>query len=59
MGDYIIRTAADIIQNCFSPIGNCYRIGGDEFAVICTNHTGTEVKDALKMYLCKLAQKSS
>ncbi|MEG0178243.1 MAG: diguanylate cyclase, partial [Oscillospiraceae bacterium] len=25
---------ARLLQECFSPIGKCYRIGGDEFCVI-------------------------
>lgn len=33
-GDQLIKCAADCIQQKFAPIGKCYRIGGDEFAVI-------------------------
>lgn len=46
-GDSVIRTTADLIQNSFSEIGKCYRIGGDEFAVICTSQEEAIVKDAL------------
>lgn len=33
-GDMLIKGAADVIKGTFSPEGHCYRIGGDEFAVI-------------------------
>ena len=47
-GDGIIRHAAEIIYGCFSPIGKCYRIGGDEFVVICTDHSESEIKAAIE-----------
>lgn len=31
MGDKYIRDSAQIIRNTFGTIGNCYRMGGDEF----------------------------
>lgn len=33
-GDKFIKSAADCIAECFESIAPCYRIGGDEFAVI-------------------------
>ena len=33
-GDALIKTAADTISSTFSQFGQCFRIGGDEFAVI-------------------------
>ncbi len=33
-GDNYITTSAAIIKKCFSTIGNCYRMGGDEFCVL-------------------------
>ena len=33
-GDILIKAAADVILKTFSPDGKCYRIGGDEFAVV-------------------------
>lgn len=33
-GDIYIKAASEVIQNVFSKIGICYRIGGDEFEVI-------------------------
>lgn len=35
LGDSMIKTAADMIRSSFEPVGGeCFRIGGDEFAVI-------------------------
>ena len=34
-GDELILDAARSIKECFRNIGNTYRIGGDEFCVIC------------------------
>lgn len=34
MGDKLIKTAAEIIENSFGLYGKTYRIGGDEFAVL-------------------------
>lgn len=36
-GDNYIKTSAAMIQQCFSTIGNCYRMGGDEFCVLIKN----------------------
>ena len=36
-GDRHIKAAADIIENSFGQIGNCYRTGGDEFIVVAEN----------------------
>jgi len=33
-GDVLINTAADCIERAFGTLGECYRIGGDEFAVL-------------------------
>lgn len=33
-GDRLIKDTADSVKDAFSAIGKCYRIGGDEFAVI-------------------------
>jgi diguanylate cyclase (GGDEF)-like protein len=33
-GDDLIRATAALVQKTFSPHGNCYRIGGDEFIAI-------------------------
>ncbi|MGC7323262.1 GGDEF domain-containing protein, partial [Mycobacteroides abscessus subsp. massiliense] len=36
-GDNLIFNAAKAIKECFIGIGKTYRIGGDEFCVICEN----------------------
>ena len=36
-GDMLILNAANCIKESISPYGTCYRIGGDEFAVIIQN----------------------
>ena len=47
-GDLLIKTAAQIIDSAFSPIGNCYRVGGDEFVAITTyNHAPSVCEDAI------------
>lgn len=33
-GDYLLRCAARVIQQCFGDIGACCRLGGDEFCVL-------------------------
>ena len=58
MGDYYITTCASLIKECFMDIGNCYRMGGDEFCVLVLNGSPIvcmerikELKD--KIGLCK------
>ncbi len=46
-GDQYIIESTKIIENSFKGIGICYRIGGDEFCVICKNTTDNTIKDAL------------
>ena len=41
-----------------SPIGTCYRIGGDEFAVICRNIDETTVKKSISKIKRRLAAES-
>ncbi len=33
-GDYLLSTLADLLNKAFSPEGNVFRIGGDEFCVL-------------------------
>ena len=47
LGDEIICRAAQALQEAFSSLGVCYRIGGDEFAVICEHADEEAVKAAL------------
>lgn len=45
-GDYMLRCVADGIRKYF-PKSMSYRIGGDEFVILCLNHTQSEVEEAL------------
>ncbi len=50
VGDEIICAAADCIREAFGQMGKCYRIGGDEFAVLleeCTEKALDEGKEKL------------
>ena len=47
-GDVIIRRAANVIAESFRDIGKCYRIGGDEFAVIGQYKTAEEIRACLR-----------
>lgn len=50
-GDLLITQAADIIHSSFSPIGSCFRIGGDEFvAVITADHAPQCFDEAIKHF---------
>ena len=48
VGDYLIHSAAHVIQNTFADTGNCFRIGGDEFVVICTGMDEQGIRDVLE-----------
>lgn len=43
-GDRYIKTASEMIQNIFGKMGNCYRIGGDEFCVVSSQITDSHMK---------------
>lgn len=47
VGDYYIVTTGQIIKKAFEKIGKCYRIGGDEFAVIIQDKTIEDYCDAI------------
>ena len=49
-GDEVICASAGLIKECFSPLGKCYRIGGDEFSVICEGKSESELEAALKTF---------
>ncbi len=48
-GDNLLQAAAGLLQRTFSQIGKVYRIGGDEFAVICLNSSAEQLKQAAKV----------
>ena len=47
-GDYLLRSAGRLIQQCFSEIGACCRIGGDEFCVLVKDSTEEQVVERLQ-----------
>ena len=47
-GDELIRAASFCIQDVFSPLGHCYRTGGDEFVVF-THMDKEEAEEALAL----------
>ena len=52
-GDGLICSAAECILSVFEPLGRCYRMGGDEFAVLLENMTAVQVRKALsELDLC-------
>lgn len=46
-GDELICAAADCILSVFGSLGRCYRMGGDEFAVLLQDMTESQVNQAL------------
>lgn len=46
-GDEIINKSAKILQESFDNVGTPYRIGGDEFSVLCVNSSKDQVEAAL------------
>ena len=49
-GDEFLKTASDIIAEVFSTYGQCFRIGGDEFAVIASFENNDEMEKALDTF---------
>jgi diguanylate cyclase (GGDEF)-like protein len=54
-GDDLINISAKVLTESFKGVGNSYRIGGDEFCVICKNVT----KEIVENSLLKLEQISN
>lgn len=46
-GDRIIIDAAECLKKAFETIGNCYRIGGDEFCILIQEGDETRIQSAL------------
>ncbi len=46
-GDEIIHKSAKFLQESFDNVGTPYRIGGDEFSVLCVNSSKDQVEAAL------------
>lgn len=47
-GDYYILLAVDIIKSCMEEVGTIYRIGGDEFCVLCPPMKDSQARIVLK-----------
>lgn len=56
VGDDLICSAAKIVQECFADIGKAFRIGGDEFCVICEEITKEKLDNALDTFEKLLAK---
>lgn len=48
LGDLYIKMSAEFIQQTFSELGNCYRIGGDEFCVVSEGRGSHEIREAVQ-----------
>ncbi len=49
LGDAMLITVARILDSCFKDIGNVYRIGGDEFCVICKAMNNLQAQNRLSL----------
>ncbi len=50
VGDQAIYTAAQCIRLVFASVGDCFRIGGDEFAVVITGKAALRVPELLARF---------
>ncbi|MEG0692483.1 MAG: diguanylate cyclase [Oscillospiraceae bacterium] len=46
-GDFMLKTIANELVAVFSDVAKCYRIGGDEFCLVATNHSIEEINGRL------------
>ena len=53
-GDSCLQTIGKLIKDCFLHMGLCYRVGGDEFCVICRTTDEQNLKDALGLFHGKI-----
>ena len=49
-GDSCLQAIGALIKECFSHLGLCYRVGGDEFCVICRATDERHLNDALGLF---------
>lgn len=49
-GDLCLQIVGKIIKDCFSHLGACYRVGGDEFCVICRTTNEKQLKETLNSF---------
>ncbi|MDR3333284.1 MAG: GGDEF domain-containing protein [Treponema sp.] len=57
-GDLYITSAAEWINTFFSPLGTCYRIGGDEFCVIITGVAPEKIKPLLEQDFAEMVNQN-
>lgn len=57
-GDGLICGTAECILSVFEPLGRCYRMGGDEFAVLLENRTEAQVNQALAEFALAIRRKN-
>lgn len=48
-GDELLVSAAGLIERCFRMMGKVFRVGGDEFAVICTDGDEKDIERSLEL----------
>lgn len=53
-GDALIKAASDAIASVFSCYGQCFRIGGDEFAVIANFKNNDVMKEAMDTFYANI-----
>lgn len=49
-GDKLIQNLADSIEDIFEDIGNCFRIGGDEFIILIKNEPKEKVERYIELF---------
>lgn len=54
-GDIYIREAAEAIKESFGNVGNCYRMGGDEFYVLAKSESADECKRRIEQLQKRVA----
>lgn len=55
-GDKLIKKSAELIDVSFAEIGPCFRIGGDEFAVIGRYKTLSQIRKCIKLFNRHIAE---
>lgn len=53
-GDEALLCIVDCMMQCFKPVGNVYRVGGDEFMVLCSGINAVEVLVLINEFNAKL-----
>lgn len=50
VGDMLLRSTAMCMKEAFSPVGDVYRVGGDEFIVTIAGRSHADVEDAVRQF---------